>query len=69
MEALPKKEPVTTTPKERLYQEKRGMGPYEGNWHPDEVKTIPTNWSHAKNWRTSISKTWSAKEVEWYLYK
>ena len=30
-----------TTPKERAVLEKRGLGPYEGNWHPDEVKQSP----------------------------
>ena len=25
----------------RIPQEKEGMGPYEGNWHPDEIKQSP----------------------------
>ena len=30
--------PPDTTPKERVVPEKEGMGPYEGNWHPDDMK-------------------------------
>ena len=27
--------------KERVVPEKEGMGPYEGNWHPDDAKPLP----------------------------
>ena len=55
--------PPDTTPKERLYLEKRGLGPYEGNWHPDEVKQLP----HMKKLEDVNLQDLVRKEVEWHL--
>ena len=46
----------TVTPKERAVLEKRGMGPYEGNWHPDDMK------------KPDVQEM-VRREVEWYMSK
>ena len=46
----------TVTPKERAVLEKRGMGPYEGNWHPDDMKKPDV-------------QDMVRREVEWYMSK
>ena len=51
-----------TTPKERSILEKRGMGPYEGNWHPDEANPM-------KKMNEQDIQQMVRKEVEWHLYK
>ena len=52
--------PPDTTPKERMVLEKRGLGPYEGNWHPDELPGI----GQMKNLPDLVRQ-----EVDWYLSK
>ena len=49
----------TVTPKERAVLEKRGLGPYEGNWHPDDMKKPNEQYI-----RDLVSK-----EVEWFMTK
>ena len=49
----------TVTPKERAVLEKRGMGPYEGNWHPEDMKK-----PDEQDIRDLVRK-----EVEWYMTK
>ena len=56
---------IDTTPKERLVLEKRGLGPYEGNWHPDEAKPFP----YVKKLDEQDIQKMVRKEVEWHLYK
>ena len=60
--------PPNTTPKERLYLEKREMGPYEGNWHPEESKPLPFI-GHMKKLEDINLQDLVRKEVEWHLYK
>ena len=55
-----------TTPKERFILEKRGMGPYEGNWHPDEANPLPFI-GHCK--KLEDVQDLVRKEVDWYLSK
>ena len=45
-----------TTPKERAVLEKRGMGPHEGNWHPNDMK------------KPDVQEM-VRREVEWYMSK
>ena len=56
---LPAHVPQEVTPKERAVLEKRGMGPYEGNWHPDDMKKPNEQYI-----RDLVSK-----EVEWFMTK
>ena len=54
--------PPDTTPKERLYLKKRGLGPYEVNWHPQDAAINPTDLKQ-------LVRNEVEKEVEWHLYK
>ena len=56
---------IDTTPKERMIEEKRGLGPYEGNWHPDDAKAFP----HMKKLDEQDIQQMVRQEVEWHLYK
>ena len=58
--------PPDTTPKERSILEKRGLGPYEGNWHPDEVKQLPRIGYMKK---LEDIQDLVRKEVEWFMTK
>ena len=67
--------------KERVVPEKEGMGPYEGNWHPEEVKQLPRIGyckkledinpppfiGHCK--KLEDVQDLVRKEVDWYLSK
>ena len=53
---LPAYVPQEVTPKERAVLEKRGMGPYEGNWHPDDMN------------KPDVQEM-VRREVEWYMSK
>ena len=46
----------TVTPKERAVLEKRGLGPYEGNWHPNDMN------------KPDVQEM-VRREVEWYMSK
>ena len=50
---------IDTTPKERMIEEKRGLGPYEGKLASRRRQSIPP---HEKNWMNKISNKWSAKK-------
>ena len=50
----------TVTPKERAVLEKRGLGPYEGNWHPDDDMKKPNE---------QYIRDLVSKEVEWFMTK
>ena len=49
----------TVTPKERAVLEKRGLGPYEGNWHPEDMKKPDEQYI----------RDLVCKEVEWFMTK
>ena len=51
-----------TTPKERFILEKKGLGPYEGNWHPDEANPM-------KKLNEQDVQAMVRREVEWYMSK
>ena len=54
--------------KEEVVPEKEGMGPYEGNWHPDDSKPLP--WmGHCKKLEDVNIRDMVRREVEWYLSK
>ena len=53
---LPAYVPQEVTPKERAVLEKRGMGPYEGNWHPEDMN------------KPDVQEM-VRREVEWYMSK
>ena len=64
-----------------LSKEKEGMAPYEGNWHPEELKKIPRigyckkleDWNpppfigHCK--KPEDIQDMVRKEVEWFMTK
>ena len=56
---LPAYVPQEVTPKERAVLGKRGLGPYEGNWHPDDMKKPDEQDVQAM----------VRQEVEWYMSK
>ena len=49
-----------------LTKEKEGMAPYEGNWHPDEIKQSPRI-GYCK--KPEDIQDLVRKEVEWFMTK